>query len=116
MTIGSALTLFAVRAHQLSGGGRFALLSRETLLLVNNVALVVAGATVLLGTLYPHFQMPIPSMAIVQFQLDRGQGSLTKGYHIDAGSSVESVNKVQACSGTAGSEASRMPCSSAVVE
>ena len=53
VTIGAALTLFALRAHRLTSGGRFALLSRETLLLVNNVALVVAGATVLLGTLYP---------------------------------------------------------------
>ena len=34
-------------------GARFALLSRETLLLVNNVLLVVACGAVLLGTLYP---------------------------------------------------------------
>ena len=53
LVIGSALTVFATRAHQLAGGGRFAVLSRETLLLVNNVALLVATGTVLLGTLYP---------------------------------------------------------------
>jgi cytochrome c-type biogenesis protein CcmF len=34
-------------------GRRFALLSRETLLLLNNLLLAVAAATVLLGTLYP---------------------------------------------------------------
>ena len=34
-------------------GGRFALVSRETLLLANNVLLIVAAASVLLGTLYP---------------------------------------------------------------
>jgi type VI secretion system protein ImpG len=43
----------------------------------------------LLGVLYPHYQAPIPSMAIIQFQLDRGQGSLTKGYPIERGSPVE---------------------------
>ena len=31
----------------------------------------------LLGVLYPHYQAPIPSMAVVQFVLDRGQGELT---------------------------------------
>ena len=51
--IGGALCLYAWRAAQISGGGAFELLSRETLLLVNNVLLVVAMATILLGTLYP---------------------------------------------------------------
>ena len=36
-------------------GGRFALVSRESLLLINNVLLLVASGTVLLGTLYPLF-------------------------------------------------------------
>jgi cytochrome c-type biogenesis protein CcmF len=35
------------------GGGDFALVSRESMLLSNNVMLVVAAGTVLLGTLYP---------------------------------------------------------------
>jgi cytochrome c-type biogenesis protein CcmF len=51
--IGSSLTLFAWRAPKTSLGGSFALVSRETVLLVNNVLLVVAAGSVLLGTLYP---------------------------------------------------------------
>jgi cytochrome c-type biogenesis protein CcmF len=51
--VGSSLTLFAWRAPTVGLGGRFALVSRESLLLVNNVLLVVACASVLLGTLYP---------------------------------------------------------------
>ena len=53
VVVGIALALFAWRAGKLSGGGNFEVLSRETLLLVNNVLLVVACATILLGTLYP---------------------------------------------------------------
>jgi cytochrome c-type biogenesis protein CcmF len=53
IVVGSSLTLYAWRAPKVSLGGAFALLSRETLLLVNNVLLVVAAGTVLLGTLYP---------------------------------------------------------------
>jgi cytochrome c-type biogenesis protein CcmF len=51
--VGSSLTLFAWRAPKVSLGGAFALISRETLLLLNNVLLVVAAGSVLLGTLYP---------------------------------------------------------------
>ena len=51
--IGSSLTLFAARAPKVGLGGRFGLISRESMLLTNNVLLVVACATVLLGTLYP---------------------------------------------------------------
>ena len=53
VVIGASLTLFAWRAPKVGLGGRFALVSRETLLLVNNVLLVVAAGSVLLGTLYP---------------------------------------------------------------
>src|SRR5690349_7514397 len=53
--IGGSLTLFAWRAPKVGLGGTFSLLSRETLLLVNNVLLVVAAGSVLLGTLYPLF-------------------------------------------------------------
>lgn len=53
VVIGASLTLFAWRAPKVSSGGTFALISRETLLLVNNVLLVVAAGSVLLGTLYP---------------------------------------------------------------
>ena len=53
VVIGGSLTLFAWRAPKVTMGGAFALFSRETLLLVNNVLLVVAAGSVLLGTLYP---------------------------------------------------------------
>ncbi len=51
--IGASLLLFAWRAPKVGLGGRFALLSRESLLLTNNVMLVVVCATVLIGTLSP---------------------------------------------------------------
>ncbi len=51
--IGSSLVLFAWRAPRVGLGGRFSAISRESLLLTNNVLLVVACASVLLGTLYP---------------------------------------------------------------
>ncbi|WP_341677471.1 heme lyase CcmF/NrfE family subunit [Niveibacterium sp. SC-1] len=53
LVIGGSLLVFALRAPSSGAGGRFALVSRETLLLGNNVLLVVAAASVLLGTLYP---------------------------------------------------------------
>ncbi len=53
--IGISLALYAWRAPKLTGGGSFALVSRETSLLGNNVLLAVASASVLLGTLYPLF-------------------------------------------------------------
>jgi cytochrome c-type biogenesis protein CcmF len=55
IVIGGSLTLYAWRAPSVGLGGRFALFSRETLLLLNNVLLLTAAATVLLGTLYPLF-------------------------------------------------------------
>ncbi len=45
----------------------------------------------ILGVLYPHYQAPIPSAAIVQMQLDRSEGELTTGYNIDKGSMVETA-------------------------
>jgi cytochrome c-type biogenesis protein CcmF len=55
IVIGGSLTLFAWRAHRVGLGGRFEVVSRESLLLTNNVLLVVAAGSVLLGTLYPLF-------------------------------------------------------------
>ena len=55
IVIGGSLLLYAWRAPSVGLGGRFSLVSRESLLLVNNVLLLVAAATVLLGTLYPLF-------------------------------------------------------------
>ena len=53
IVVGGSLTLYAWRAPKVKGLGGFQLLSRETLLLSNNVLLVVATASVLLGTIYP---------------------------------------------------------------
>lgn len=55
VVVGSSLALFAWRAPKVALGGSFALMSRESLLLTGNVLLVVACASVLLGTLYPLF-------------------------------------------------------------
>ena len=51
--IGGALALFAWRAPKLQGGAAFDTVSRETMLLLNNVFLVAATASVFVGTLYP---------------------------------------------------------------
>jgi len=53
VAIGGSLALYAWRAPKVGLGARFELISRESMLLGNNVMLVVAMATVLLGTLYP---------------------------------------------------------------
>ena len=50
---GFALILFALRAYKLSGGKPWVLLSREGALMANNIVLIVATLTVLLGTLFP---------------------------------------------------------------
>ena len=55
IAIGGSLTLFAVRAPTLKAGGVFAPISREGALVLNNLLLATATATVLLGTLYPLF-------------------------------------------------------------
>ncbi len=55
LVIGSSLALFAWRAPKVGLGGAFAFISREAALLINNVLLLVACASVLLGTLYPLF-------------------------------------------------------------
>jgi cytochrome c-type biogenesis protein CcmF len=55
IVIGSSLALFAWRAPKVGLGQRFGVLSRESLLLVNNMMLTVACGAVLLGTLYPLF-------------------------------------------------------------
>ena len=53
VVVGSSLFLYALRAPKSTLGGAFSLMSRETLMLLGNVFLVVAAASVLLGTLYP---------------------------------------------------------------
>ncbi len=51
--IGGSLALFAWRAPKVGLGERFEVISRESMLLTNNVLFLGAAACVLLGTLYP---------------------------------------------------------------
>jgi cytochrome c-type biogenesis protein CcmF len=53
LSVGGAIALFAWRAPALQGGASFGVVSRESFLLANNLLLVTAAATVLIGTLYP---------------------------------------------------------------
>ncbi|KPX10191.1 heme lyase CcmF/NrfE family subunit [Pseudomonas syringae pv. coryli] len=53
VVVGGSLTLFAIRAPVVKSQVGFGLWSRETLLLGNNLLLVVAASMILLGTLYP---------------------------------------------------------------
>jgi cytochrome c-type biogenesis protein CcmF len=53
VVVGSSLALYAWRAPNVRGSGEWQICSRETGLLLNNVFLSVATATILLGTLYP---------------------------------------------------------------
>ena len=51
--VGGALALYAWRTARIGLGGSFSAVSRESLLLSNNVLLAAAAGTVFLGTLYP---------------------------------------------------------------
>ncbi|MBV1789370.1 heme lyase CcmF/NrfE family subunit [Marinobacterium sp. D7] len=53
IAIGGSLLLYAIKASHVKSESSFALLSRESFMLINNVLLTVFCATVLLGTLYP---------------------------------------------------------------
>ena len=54
VVVGGSLLLYAIRAPRFAAGKEpVAILSREGLLLLNNIFLVVAAAAVLIGTLYP---------------------------------------------------------------
>ena len=53
--VAGSLALYAFRAPRLGGGGLFQPVSREGALIVNNLLLSTAAATVFLGTLYPLF-------------------------------------------------------------
>src|SRR5215469_16117108 len=53
VVVGGSLLLYALRAPKVAGVKAFALISRETLLLINNLLFACAAAMVLLGTLYP---------------------------------------------------------------
>ncbi|WP_411288251.1 heme lyase CcmF/NrfE family subunit [Phenylobacterium sp.] len=64
VTAGPAFCLFAWRAPKLAQGGVFAPVSRESALVLNNILLAAATATVLLGTLYPLIREAISGEAI----------------------------------------------------
>ena len=68
LVVGGALALYAWRAGRVTGAGRFAILSRETMLLANNVLLTAAAAAVLLGTLYP---LLLDSLGLGQISVGR---------------------------------------------
>ncbi len=53
ITVAAALALYAWRAPKVGLGARFSSVSRESMLLANNVLFIVATAAVMLGTLYP---------------------------------------------------------------
>jgi len=53
VVVGGSLTLYALRAPAVSSRVSFAWLSRESLMLLNNVVFLVVTLTVLFGTLFP---------------------------------------------------------------
>ncbi len=53
--VGISFLLYAWRAPKVGKGGYFALVSKESFLLINNILLVVCCASILIGTLYPLF-------------------------------------------------------------
>ena len=53
VVVGGSLALYAVRAQGIKSNTTYSWSSREAMILVNNLLLVVATAVVLLGTLYP---------------------------------------------------------------
>ena len=53
ITVGLSLLIFALRAPRVSHKVGFTWLSRDALLLINNIMLVIMTVTVLMGTVYP---------------------------------------------------------------
>ncbi|GAB3027955.1 heme lyase CcmF/NrfE family subunit [Bowmanella dokdonensis] len=66
LVIGGSLLLYALRAPQLRSTGRYELLSRETMLIGNNILLSAATLVVLMGTLLPlvHKELGLGSISI----------------------------------------------------
>lgn len=48
----------------------------------------------LIGTVYPHYLAPMPSVTIVQLQHDRSEGGLAQGYPVARGASLRSEPEV----------------------
>ena len=53
LVVGSSLLIYGLKAPAIKDTARYTLISRENLLLLNNILLVTAAASILLGTLYP---------------------------------------------------------------
>ncbi|QSA96065.1 heme lyase CcmF/NrfE family subunit [Methylococcus sp. EFPC2] len=53
VVVGGSLLLYALRAPSVRDNARYQPVSKENLLLLNNILLVTASASILLGTLYP---------------------------------------------------------------
>lgn len=53
VVVGGSLLLYALRAPKVAGGKAFALISRESAILIGNLMFTVAAAMVMLGTLFP---------------------------------------------------------------
>ena len=66
LVIGGSLMLYAVQASKVKSRGRYKLISRETMLLSNNILLIAALIVVLLGTLLPlvHKEIGLGSISI----------------------------------------------------
>ena len=66
VVVGGSLSLYAWRANQFKSSGHFDVFSKETMLLINNVLLVVAMLTILIGTLYPLFldALGLPKLSV----------------------------------------------------
>ena len=64
LAAGAAFSLFAWRAPKLAPGGLFAPVSREGALVLNNLFLAAATASVMLGTLYPLIVQAVTGEAI----------------------------------------------------
>lgn len=64
--IGGSLLLYAVQAAKVKSRGRYELVSRESVLLINNILLIAALIVVLLGTLLPlvHKEIGLGSISI----------------------------------------------------
>ncbi len=66
LVIGCSLTLFAIRSSMLKSSSRYELVSREMMLIGNNVFLTAATIVVLLGTLLPlvHKELGLGSISV----------------------------------------------------
>ena len=93
--IGGALALYAWRAPRLQQGGLFAPISREGALVLNNVLLTTACATVFVGTLYPlalefdHRRQDLRGRALLQSHLWTADAAVARGHAVRTLSCLE---------------------------